>query len=82
MAARYTGSMLCRIASWDYFMGTLSPLELDHTRSHGKLGKILLKKKPRGAFRRNIEKNMTDFSSIKPQKTLKYEILAISYPKN
>ena len=29
-------------------MGTLSPRELDHTRSHGKLGKILLKKKPRG----------------------------------
>ena len=48
MAARYTGSMLRRIALWDYFMGTLSPRELDHTRSHGKLGKILLKKKPRG----------------------------------
>ena len=46
MAARNTGSMLCRIALWDYFMRTLSPLELDHTRSHAKLGKILLKKSP------------------------------------
>ena len=81
MAARNTGSMLCRIALWNYFMGTLSPLELDHTRSHGNWGKFFLKK-PRVAFRRNTEKNMTDFSSIKPQKTLKYEILAISYPKN
>ena len=45
-----------------------------------KTGKILLKKKPHGAPISNTEKNMTDFLSIKTQKTFKFKILAISYP--
>ena len=43
-----------------------------------KTGKILLKKAPWCIS--NTEKNMTDFLSIKTQKTFKFKIPTISYP--
>ena len=72
MAPRGTGSMLHRIALWEFSWGRYRGRTENWENSS--------KKKPHGAPISNTEKNMTDFLSIKTQKTFKFKILAISYP--